>query len=88
MKLKGLLSVVFALALCCATLFGQTVASSVEGSVVDPANSAIVGAPVTLTSVETGAVRTGTTDSYGVYRFQNLRPGTYNVTVKATGFKT
>ena len=27
---------VFALALCCAGLFGQTVASSLEGAVVDP----------------------------------------------------
>jgi len=88
MKLKGLVCVVFALALCCASLFGQTVASSVEGTVVDPADAAIVGAPVTLTSAETGAVRTGTTDSYGTFRFLNLRPGTYNVTVKAAGFKT
>jgi hypothetical protein len=88
MKLKGLASIVFALALCCASLFGQTVASSVEGTVVDPADAAVVGAPVTLTSAETGAVRTGATDSYGTFRFLNLRPGTYNVTVKVVGFKT
>ena len=83
MKLKGLASIVSALALCCASLFGQTVASSVEGTVVDPADAVIAGAPVTLTSAGTGAVRTGTTDSYGTFRFLNLRPGTYNVTVKA-----
>jgi len=59
-----------------------------EGSVVDPANAAVVGAPVTLISAETGEARTGTTDSLGTFRFQNLRPGTYNVTVKAPGFKT
>jgi hypothetical protein len=88
MKLKGVVRIAFALALCCASLFGQTVASSVEGTVVDPADAAIVGAPVTLTSAETGAVRTGTTDSYGTFRFLNLRPGTYNVTVKVVGFKT
>ena len=58
------------------------------GSVVDPANAVIVGAPVTLTSVDTGAVRTATTDSNGTFRFVNLLPGTYNVTVKAAGFKT
>lgn len=87
MKLKGVVCIAFVLALCCASLFGQTVASSVIGTVVDQSNAVIVDAPVTLTSAETGAVRTGTTDSNGTFRFQNLRPGTYNVTVKATGFK-
>src|ERR1017187_3634582 len=88
MKLKDLAScIVFALAPCCAILFGQTVASSVQGTVVDPTDAVIAGAPVTLTSAETGAVRDGTTDSNGTYRFLNLRPGTYSVTVKTSGFK-
>src|ERR1035437_3007355 len=88
MKLKDLATIVFALAPCCASLFGQTVASSVQGTVVDPTDAVIAGAPVTLISAETGAVRTGTTDSDGTFRFPNLRPGTYNATVKAVGFKT
>ena len=68
-------------------MFGQTVASSVVGSIVDPTDAVIAGAPVTLTSADSGAVRTGTTDSNGTYRFLNLLPGTYNVTVKAAGFR-
>jgi hypothetical protein len=68
-------------------MFGQTVTSSLVGSVVDPTDAVIAGAPVTLTSVGTGAVRTATTDSLGTFRFVNLEPGTYNVTVKAAGFK-
>ena len=87
MRFRDLVSIVFALALCCASLFGQTVASSVVGAIVDPADAVVAGVPVTLISVETGAVRTGTTDSNGTFRFLNLRPGTYNVTVKAAGFK-
>jgi hypothetical protein len=79
---------VFALALCCASLFGQTVSSSIVGSVVDPADAVVSGAPVTLNSVDTGAVRTATTDSLGTYRFTEIQPGTYNVTVKAAGFKS
>jgi len=86
MKREGYVAV-FALALCCAGLFGQTVASSLEGTVVDPDGAVVAGAAVTLTSAETGAVRSGTTDTNGTYRFLNLRPGTYNVTVKASGFK-
>jgi hypothetical protein len=69
-------------------MFGQTVASSMVGTVVDPTDAVIAGVPVTLTGADTGAVRTGTTDSDGTFRFVNLLPGTYNVTVKAPGFKT
>jgi hypothetical protein len=87
MRIRHLASIVFALALCCANLFGQTVASSVVGAVVDPADAVVAGAPVMLTSTESGEVRTGTTDSNGTFRFLNLRPGTYSVTVKAAGFK-
>ena len=86
--MKKYTCIVFALALCCASLFGQTVSSSIVGSVVDPADAVVSGAPVTLNSVDTGAVRTATTDTLGTYRFTEVPPGTYNVTVKATGFKS
>ena len=86
--MKNYTRIVFALALCCASLFGQTVSSSIVGAVVDPADAVISGAPVTLTSVDTGATRIGTTDSLGTYRFTNVEAGIYNVTVKATGFKS
>ena len=88
MKWTSFVGVIFALALCGSCLFGQTVASSMMGTVVDQSNAVVAGAPVTLTSAETGAVRTANTDSYGTFRFQNLLPGKYNVTVKAAGFKT
>jgi hypothetical protein len=68
---------VFALALCCGSLFAQTVASSLIGTVVDPADAAVVGSPVTLTNAETGATRTATTDNTGTYRFQNIEAATY-----------
>jgi len=88
MKLKDLTRIVLALALCCAGLYGQTVSSSLEGIVVDPADAAVANAPVTLTNVDTKISRTANTDNAGTYRFLQLDPGTYNVTVKATGFKT
>ena len=88
MKIRNLTGIVFALALSCAGLFGQTVSSSVVGSVVDPADAVVAGAAVTLTSDDTGALRTATTDNLGTYRFTEVVPGTYNVTVKATGFKS
>ncbi len=76
-----------AFALSSLTLFAQ-VSSQIVGTVVDPADAVVANAPVTLTSTDTGAVRTATTDSLGTYRFTNINPGTYSVEVKATGFKS
>lgn len=87
MRLKGYTRAVPAFALCCAGLFAQTVTSSLAGTVVGPADAAVADAPVTLTSADTGEVRSTITDSHGIYRFQNLLAGTYSVTVKAPGFK-
>jgi len=78
--------ILFALALSSASLFAQTVSSSLEGVVVDPADAAVANAPITLTS-QTGSVRTANTDNTGTYRFQQVDPGTYSLTVKAPGFK-
>ncbi len=88
MKSNNYMRFVAALALGCAGVFAQTVTSSIVGSVVDPADAVVSGAPVTLTSVDTGATRTATTDTLGTYHFTQVEPGTYNVTVKATGFKS
>ena len=77
-----------AAALLCANAGAQTITSSLVGSVVDPSGAVVIGAPVTLTNDGTGAVRQGVTDTLGTYRFVNLDPGKYDVTVNAAGFKS
>src|ERR1022692_2134906 len=88
MKFKNYTRVVFTLALCCVGMYGQTISSSLIGSVVDPADAPVANAPVTLTNPDTKATRTATTDNTGTYRFLQLDPATYNLTVRATCFKT
>lgn len=68
-------------------LFGQTVSSGLQGTVLDPANAVVPNAPVTLIEMATGATRAAMTDSSGLFRFLDLAPGTYSVSVKARGFK-
>ncbi|MDR3701914.1 MAG: carboxypeptidase-like regulatory domain-containing protein [Candidatus Sulfopaludibacter sp.] len=68
-------------------MFGQTVSSQLQGTVTDPANAVVPGATVTATSDDTGTTRTVATDTLGVFRFLDLAPGTYSVSVHATGFK-
>lgn len=66
----------------------QTSNGTVIGAITDTTGAAIVGATVTVTSLETGAVRTTTTNQEGNYRIESVFPGTYDVGATATGFQT
>jgi hypothetical protein len=66
----------------------QTVSATLLGTVLDPASAVVPGATVTLTETETGNSRAATSDSAGVFRFPNIAPGTYTVSIQANGFKS
>jgi Carboxypeptidase regulatory-like domain/TonB-dependent Receptor Plug Domain len=69
--------------------FGQTIVTgAVSGTITDQTGSVIVGATLTLTSPDTGAKRSSTSDNSGFYNFSLLRPGQYTLTVEKDGFKT
>lgn len=68
-------------------LFAQSIQGSITGVVTDPQGSIVAGAKVVAVEVATNARREATTNSTGLYSFQDLPPGTYVVTVSASGFK-
>lgn len=70
------------------SLFAQaSFTGSLLGTVSDPTGSAIANAAVTITNLATNeSVRTRS-DAAGNYFAPNLRPGSYSVSVEATGFK-
>jgi hypothetical protein len=73
-----------------ASLFGQaTASSSLQGTIMDK-SQAVIGnkAEITLTSKETGAVRTTKTNDAGEYHFESLSAGIYTVKVSAQGFSS
>ena len=88
MSLRHCAQLICALTLLTSCLFGQTVSSSLVGTVLDPSNAVVPNAAVTLTDQETGAVRASNTDSSGTFRFLNLTPGEYSLSVTVTGFKS
>src|ERR1044071_6329677 len=61
---------------------------TIRGTVTVPNGDVIAGAAVQVTDQETGLSRDVTTDSQGTYEAAALKPGTYKVTVTASGFKT
>jgi len=62
-------------------------AGDITGTVLDPSGSVVTGATVTAKSKSTEATASVKTDAQGAYRFALLKPGAYQVSVKADGFK-
>ena len=60
--------------------------AGIQGSVTDAQGGAIVGATVTLTNKETNKTQQTTTSNEGFYRFSELPPGRYSMTVEQAGF--
>ncbi len=61
---------------------------TVAGRIADSNGHSVVGATITVTSVETGEARTVVTDDEGRYRIVKLKPGTYRIKAAAHGFGT
>jgi len=67
-------------------VFSQSSTTSLQGTVTDPTGAAVVNATVTLVNAESKSERSTVTGAQGEYRSQALPPGTYTLTVIATGF--
>jgi hypothetical protein len=67
--------------------FGQAESGAINGIVTDKTGAVVVGATVTATSVDTGLVRTTTTESAGEYAITDLPPKLYGITIEAKGFQ-
>jgi hypothetical protein len=60
--------------------------SALSGTVTDPSGAAVPRASVTINETHTRATRMGETDASGHFLFSQINPGTYQVTVAASGF--
>lgn len=60
---------------------------SIQGTIADQSGSVLVGATVTITNKDTGFSKTLQTDTAGLYSLGPLNPGSYEVTVTASGFQ-
>jgi len=92
MKIRKHLFVLIACLLCALSLsgFAQSLGSAgtVSGTVTDPNNAVIKGATVVIQNSVTGYRRTATTDSSGAFRFTDVPPNNYQLTVTASEFRT
>jgi len=67
--------------------WGQDVTATVTGTVSDQTGAVIVGATVTVKSVERGTVFKDVTNDAGIYRIAQLPVGSYDLRVEKDGFQ-
>ena len=68
------------------SLWAQTTTGAIRGVVTDESGAVLPGVTVTLKGPATAGTPTTTTNEAGIYRFPNLAPGTYQITVELAGF--
>jgi hypothetical protein len=66
----------------------QTATSNVSGIVTDPSKAVVAGAQLELTNAATNSTYKTTTNTSGAYIFTGVQPGTYKLSVTASGFRT
>jgi hypothetical protein len=66
----------------------STTNGAISGTVSDSSGAVLPNITVNLKSVEKGFTNATKTNSQGFYQFPLLEPGTYSISISATGFKT
>jgi len=81
-------TIVAALMLFAASVWAQETTGGLQGTVKDPTGAVVPKASVLLKSSALVGTKESVSDNSGYYRFTNLPPGEYTMTVTAQGFKT
>jgi hypothetical protein len=71
-----------------AVVNAQDTRGSIAGRITDSTEAIIAGAEISAASKATGVVLNTVSNEQGNYRFDFLNPGTYELTVTTSGFKT
>ena len=72
----------------CAPAFAQSTFGSILGTVQDASGGAIPGGEIEIRNLDENTTRKATTNTSGLYQFQNLPPGRYSLSAVKSGFAT
>ena len=86
--MKRILLALLLMVAMCVPSMAQVVYGSLTGIIRDSAGAVIPGASAKLVNAGTAQEFTAQTNDVGSYTFLNLPPGTYELTIGASGFRT
>jgi hypothetical protein len=69
-------------------VFAQETTAGLQGTIKDTTGAVVGGAHIEVTAANLVGNKAQDTDAAGYYRFANLPPGSYTITVSGKGFKT
>ena len=84
----ALVAVIFLVGFSISPVVAQLTEGTIVGTVTDVSGAAVSGAKVTVKNVGTAVSIETLTDNLGYYRAPHLSPGTYEIRVEKSGFKT
>src|SRR5579859_530289 len=87
LKTKSFLFLLIVLGVSAPSVWAQSGASTIRGTVTDHSGAAVAGATITITNLKTNFSRSQTTSSSGGYSFDLIPPGDYKVEISANGFR-
>jgi len=84
--LSRILTILIAIGIAAQSLSAQSTFGSVVGVVRDPGGLVVVGARITLLSLDDRSTHDATSDNSGAFQFMNVKPGRYEIKAEAAGF--
>jgi Carboxypeptidase regulatory-like domain/TonB dependent receptor len=87
LRTLGWLLALSVMVICLPLAFAQETTGGLQGTVKDPSGAVVSGAHVEVTGTNLVGVKAQNTDSSGYYRFANLPPGAYTISITAKNFK-
>jgi hypothetical protein len=88
MGIRGVCFVLLLLALLATAVLSQETTAGLQGTIRDPQGLVLQGATVDVISPALIGRKAAQTNEAGYYRFANLPPGEYTITVTVQGFRT
>ena len=87
-SLLPLLLIAAAVFLAAPCAVAQTAMATISGRVTDQSNAVLPDADINIIKIDTRISTSAKTNAEGLYVFPSLQPGTYELTVSKTGFRS
>jgi hypothetical protein len=87
-RITSMVTGLLVLMLLASVSFAQQLTGTLSGTVADAAGAVVPNAKITMKNEASGDIRTSVSNASGTFSITAVQPGSYTVSIEATGFKT